>query len=161
MIRAAGPGDIPGILDIWNPVIRDTTITFNPVEKTPADLAAMLAEKAAAGFGFFVAADDAGVAGFATYGPFRNGAGYGRTREHSILLAPRAQGRGIGRALIGAVCDHARAQGTHSMIAGVSAENAAGVAFHAAVGFSEIARLPAVGWKFGRWLDLVLMQKIL
>lgn len=161
MIRPATTADIPGILSIWNPVIRDTAITFNPQEKSPDDIAQMLADKAAAGFAFLVDVDDRGVTGFVTYGPFRNGAGYAHTREHTILLAPRAQGRGIGRALMHAVCDHARAQGVHSLFAGVSAENPAGVAFHTALGFAETARLPQVGWKFGRWIDLILMQKFL
>lgn len=161
MIRAATGADIPAILDIWNPVIRDSTITFSPVERTPGDLAAMLADKAAGGFPFLVDADAGGVTGFATCGAFRAGPGYAHTREHTVLLAPRARGRGIGRALVAAVCDDARRRGIHSMIGGISAENAAGIAFHAAIGFAETARLPAVGQKFGRWLDLVLMQKFL
>jgi phosphinothricin acetyltransferase len=160
-IRHATPDDIAGILAIWNPVIRDTAITFNSAEKTPADLAAALRDKAAAGQGFFVATDGAATLGFATYGQFRGGVGYARTLEHTILLAPAARGRGIGRALMGAVCDHARAGGGHSLFAGVSAENPEGRAFHAALGFAEVARLPQVGWKFGRWMDLVLMQKFL
>lgn len=161
MIRPAAEADIPGILAIWNPVIRDTTITFTPVEKTAVDLARMLADRAAAGFGFLVATDDRGVTGFATYGAFRSGPGYARSCEHSILLHPRAQGRGIGRTLIGAVCDHARSRGAHAMIGAVSGENTAGIAFHTAMGFAETGRLPSVGWKFGRWIDLVLMQKFL
>ncbi|HSF64787.1 MAG TPA: GNAT family N-acetyltransferase [Paracoccaceae bacterium] len=160
-IRAATPADIPGILAIWNPVIRDTAITFNSAEKTPDDLLAALRDKAAAGHAFLVAAPEGRVLGFATYGPFRGGTGYARTLEHTILLAPDAQGRGLGRALMEALCDHARAGGVHSLIGGVSAENPQGRAFHAAMGFAEAAILPQVGWKFGRWMDLVLMQKFL
>jgi phosphinothricin acetyltransferase len=58
-----------------------------------------------------------------------------------------------------ALCDHATAAGKHSMFAGCSAENAGAVAFHARMGFAEVARLPEVGFKFGRWIDLVLLQK--
>jgi phosphinothricin acetyltransferase len=161
VIRPATPADIPGILAIWNPVIRDTAITFNAVEKTPDDLTAALRDKAAAGHAFLVATAEGRVLGFATYGAFRSGVGYARTLEHTILLAPEARGRGIGRALMDALCDHARAGGIHSLIGGVSAENPEGRAFHAALGFAEVAILPQVGWKFGRWMDLVLMQKFL
>lgn len=161
MIRDAAPDDIPGILEIWNPVIRDTAITFTDLEKTPQGLAAALAEKAAAGHAFLVAHDGAGVAGLATFGPFRNGPGYRHTFEHTILLHPRARGQGLGRVLMETLCDRARAAGGHSIFAGVSAENPAGVAFHAAMGFATVARLPRVGRKFGRWMDLVLMQKFL
>lgn len=159
MIRPAQEGDIAAILAIWNPVIRDTAITFNPVEKTPEDLRALLAEKAAAGHAFLVAEVDDHLLGFAHYGQFRAGAGYARTLEHTIQLAPGAKGRGIGRALMTAIEDHARAGGAHSLFAGVSGENAPGLAFHAALGFVEVAVLPEVGHKFGRWMDLHLMQK--
>lgn len=111
MIRAAAEGDVAGILAIWNPVIRDTLVTFNPVEKTVGDIARMIAERGAAGHGFLVAEEAGGIAGFATYGQFRGGAGYARTMEHTVMLAPSARGRGIGRALMAALEDHVRAGG--------------------------------------------------
>jgi L-amino acid N-acyltransferase len=160
MIRAATTEDCAAIATLWNPIIRDTLVTFTTAEKSAEGVAAALAEKASAGFPFLVA-DRGGVLGFATYGAFRAGPGYAFTVEHTIILGPEARGQGIGRALMAAIEDHARAAGIHSMIAGVSAANPEGRAFHAAVGYSEIAVLPQVGFKFGRWLDLVLMQKML
>jgi phosphinothricin acetyltransferase len=80
--------------------------------------------------------------------------------KHTVIVAPQARGRDVGRTLMAAVEDHARA-GARTILAGVSAENAPGVAFHAALGYRTVARLPEVGWKFGRWIDLVLMQKTL
>lgn len=160
MIRAATAADCAAIAAIWNPIIRDTAITFTNLEKTEAGLAQILAEKTAAGFPFLVAAEG-DVLGFATYGTFRNGPGYARTAEHTILLGPQARGRGVGRALMTALEDHARRRAIHSLWAGVSGENPAGRAFHSAIGYAEVAVLPQVGWKFGRWLDLVLMRKIL
>jgi phosphinothricin acetyltransferase len=77
--------------------------------------------------------------------------------EHTVIVAPQARGRDVGRALMAAVEDHARA-GAHTILAGVSAGTAAGVAFHAAVGSVGGARLRAVGRSFGRWMDRVLMQ---
>ena len=162
LVRPARPADAPAILGFWNPIVRETTVTFASDEKTEAGLLATFAERRAGGHEFFVAEDAAGrVIGLATYAQFRGGNGYARAMEHTIILAPEARGRGAGRALMAAVEDHARARGAHSMIAAVSAENAAGIAFHAAVGYPEVARIPEVGFKFGRWLDLVIMQKML
>jgi L-amino acid N-acyltransferase YncA len=158
IVRPAIPDDAARIAAIWNVFIRDTAVTFTTAEKTVARLAADITARGPA----FQVVEIAGqVEGFATYFPFRNGPGYARTKEHSVLLAPAAQGRGAGRAVMGALLDAARADGVHSIFAGVSGENPAGVAFHAALGFREIARLPQVGFKFGRWMDLVLMQRML
>lgn len=161
MIRPARPDDAAAIVAFWNPLIRDTMVTFNPVEKTAAEVADSIRAKAAAGHGFLVAEDAGTVVGFASYGQFRAGAGYARAMEHTIILSPAAHGRGIGRALMTGIEDHARAAGVHSMIAGVSGGNPAGRAFHAALGYAEVAVVPEVGWKFGRFWDLVLMQKLL
>ncbi len=161
MIRAARNADLAAILAIWNPVIRDTLVTFNATEKSEADLAAMIGERVAAGYAFLVAEEGGTLAGFATYSQFRGGIGYARTMEHTVILSPAAHGRGIGRALMAAVEDHARNGGAHSMFAGVSGANPEGRAFHAAIGYREVATLREVGWKFGRYLDLVLMQKLL
>ncbi|MBK1635243.1 GNAT family N-acetyltransferase [Rhodovulum adriaticum] len=160
-VRPARAADAPQIAAIWGHYIRETLVTFNAAEKTAAEVAALIAERQAAGHGFFVAEDAGRVMGFATYGQFRGGVGYARTMEHTILLDPLARGGGHGRALMAAVEDHARAGGAHSIFAGVSAANADGVAFHAAMGYAEVARLREVGHKQGLWLDLVLMQKFL
>lgn len=161
MIRRATPADAAAIAAIWNPYIRDTLVTFNAAEKPPDEVAAMIRARDAAGFATFVAEGAAGLEGFASYAQFRAGVGYARSMEHTILLAPGAGGRGTGRALMAALGDHARAGGAHCLFAGVSAENPAGRAFHAAIGFSEVALLREVGFKGGRHLDLVLMQKFL
>ena len=161
MIRPATDRDAAAILAIWNPVIRDTLVTFNSAEKTEAELCTLIAERNAAGHCFLVAEAAGEILGFASYSQFRGGIGYRRTMEHTILLGPGARGRGIGRALMTAVEDHACAAGAHSIFAGVSGGNPEGRAFHAAMGYREVAVLPEVGFKFGRLHDLVLMQKIL
>ncbi|MCR8722973.1 GNAT family N-acetyltransferase [Frigidibacter sp. ROC022] len=161
MIRPARAEDVPALLALWNPVIRDTIVTFSSEEKTADSLSAMIAARHAAGRAFFVAEVDGVAQGLATYDQFRGGNGYAHAMEHTVILADAARGRGLGRALVAAVEDHARAAGHHAMMAGVSAENAAGVAFHGRLGYREVGRLPEVGRKFGRWLDLVLMQKLL
>ena len=152
-IRPATISDAPAIAAIWNHYIRNTTVTFLPDEKSVEDAEKMIAADVC------LVADDAGVQGFARYFQFRGGRGYFHTVEHTVLLAPGVDGRGYGRALMRELMTHATKAGKHSMWAGVSGENADGVAFHAALGFAEVARLPEVGFKYGRWIDLVLMQK--
>jgi phosphinothricin acetyltransferase len=101
------------------------------------------------------------VLGFATYAQFRGGVGYAKTMEHTIILSPALNGMGVGRRIMQTLCDHAKDRGVMSMFAGVSARNDAGVQFHRAVGFQPVARLEKVGFKFGQFIDLVLMQKFL
>lgn len=160
LIRRATGADAKTIAALWNPYIRDTAVTFTPSEKTASDVAQMIDDHDRRGHATFVAVDG-GLLGFATYAQFRAGAGYATCMEHSIMLAPPARGRGVGRGLMTALCDHATAAGAHQMIAGISAENPDGQAFHARMGFATLARVPQAGFKFGRFIDLVLMQKFL
>lgn len=155
MIRLARTEDATRIADIQNAIIRDTAFTFNSQEKTSNELETAIAELPC----FMVAELNGDIAGFASYQQFRRGIGYGLTMEHTIVLAPQARGNGAGRALMEAIEEHARAAGVGSMWAGVSGENPDGVKFHARLGYTQIATLPRVGFKFGRWMDLVLMQK--
>lgn len=161
IIRDATVADTPAIAMIWNHNIRHTATTFTTAEKTPEGLAADIEIRRAEGKGFLVAEEAGKVLGFATYFQFRGGPGYAFTAEHSVMLDAAARGKGAGRALMAGLEAHARRAGMHSLIAGVAGENAAGVAFHAALGYREIARLPEVGRKFDRWMDLILMQKLL
>lgn len=156
MIRPTRPEDATGIATIWNTIIRDTALTFTTAEKDLAALAASMPQQP-----YFVCEHDGVIAGFVTYSQFRGGPGYAHTMEHSIHIAAGFRGAGLGRALMTACEDHARTAGVHSMFAGIGSENPDGVAFHAALGYNHVARLAEVGRKFGRWHDLVLMQKFL
>lgn len=156
-VRAARPGDGAAVAALHNPVIRHTTITFTTRLRGAGEVDALIA----GGQRHWLAEEGRVPIGFATFFPFRRGPGYARTFEHTVIVAPRARGRGAGRALMAAAERGAADAGGHSLFAGVAGENAAGRAFHAALGFAEAARLPQVGWKFGRWHDLVLMQKFL
>jgi phosphinothricin acetyltransferase len=158
IIRPATADDAPAIAAFWNPMIRDTLVTFNAVEKSQAEVAGMIAAAHAEGRAFFVAETGAPI-GFVTYVQFRGGIGYRHSMEHTVILAPEAQGQGIGRALMAAAEAHATSRGIHVMVAGISSGNPSGRTFHAAIGYREIAVLPEVGRKFDRWLDLVLMLK--
>lgn len=160
ILRDATAADAPAIGAIWNAIIRDTAITFWPTERSDDEIAAIIRERHAAGLAFLVAqSSDGGILGFATYSQFRGGAGYARSMEHTIHAAPEARGKGLGRRLLSAVEDHARAAGHRLMIAGITGSNEGSVAFHAALGYAEWGRIPAAGWKFGQFHDLVLMGK--
>lgn len=157
MIRPARPEDAPAIAAIWNAVIRDTLATFTTVEKDPASIA----DQIRAGTPWWVVEVNNMVQGHATYGQFRNGPGYAHSMEHSVHMYNSIKSQGFGRALMTALEDHARAQGVHVMVAGVSSQNAEGQAFHARLGYVECGRVVQAGRKWGQWLDLILMQKIL
>lgn len=138
-------------------MIRETDATFTTQEKTIKGMAALIAERTG---GFWVA-DLGGVQGFVTYGPFRSGPGYAATVEHTIILAKTAQGSGAGRALMQKAIAGGRAQGHHVMVAAISGANPGAVGFHSKLGFEQVALMPQVGRKGGKWLDLILMQKII
>lgn len=161
VIRPAEPTDAPDITAIWNRIIADTTVTFTTDLKTTDGIAADIAARQAAGLGYLVAVEEEQLLGLACYGPFRAGPGYAQTMEHTIYLAEGAQGQGLGRRLLTALEDHARHAGLRCLIAGISGENSGAQRFHAAQGYTEVGRLPQVGTKFSRALDLVLMQKLL
>ena len=160
MIRPATLADAPAICVLWNTLISDTTATFTNTAKTPGEVADLITQRHAGGHAFLVA-DEGGLLGYATYAQFRGGDGYATCMEHSINLAPASMGKGVGRRLMAAVESHTRAQGAHQMLAGISGENIAAVAFHSAVGYVQIATIPQAGCKFGRFIDLVLVQKFL
>lgn len=159
MIRDAAPDDAAGIGAIWNPIVRDTAITFWPTERSEAEIRAYIAAKHAAGHGVFVAETAGRITGFAAYGQFRNGGGYVHAMEHTIYAAPAARGTGLGAALLAHLEDHARARGARLMIGGITGSNAGSIAFHARHGYAEWGRIPAAGFKFGQWHDLILMGK--
>ena len=161
MIRPATRADCGAIAAIWNPIIRDTDLTFTTVEKTEAGLAQMLVDKARAGQPFLVAEVDAQVCGFASYGAFRSGPGYARTQEHTIILGAKARGLGLGRALMVALENEARSRGVHVLVAGIAGGNAQAIGFHTAIGFHKVGEMPEVGTKRGLWHNLILMQKLL
>ena len=97
--------------------------------------------------------------GFATYGCFRGGPGYGHVREHTIYLDDTAQGRGLGRALLSELENVAKDQGVGIFIAGISSSNAGAKGFHEYMGYSVVAEMPGLGRKWGEVLDLLFMQK--
>ena len=158
-IRDATRDDAPGIAAIWNPIIRDTAITFWPTERGEDEIATMIAGRQAAGHAFFVASAGAEITGFATHAQFRSGPGYAKALEHSIHVHPACRNTGLGAKLLAAVEDHARAGGGRLMIGGITGSNEGSLRFHERHGYMRWGFIPAAGWKFGQFHDLVLMGK--
>jgi len=156
-IRGARPDDAEALAAMWNVMIRETLFTFTTEEKSPGGIAAMIKDRP----GAFWVADAPEPVGFVTYGQFRAGPGYAASVEHSIVLTQSAQGHGIGRALMTKAFGSAAQQGRHVMMAAISGAYPGAVAFHSALGFLPVGRLPEVGLKHDQWIGLILMQKML
>lgn len=159
-VRAATPADIPAIAAIYRPSVLHGTASF---EIDPPDDAEMLRRYRTlvdAGFPYLVAVEDGKVLGYAYAGPYRTRPAYRFTVENSVYIAPDAQRKGVGRALLDALIDVCTAQGFRLMIAviGDSAQSAS-IGLHRSRGFHFSGTLHSVGFKHGRWLDSVLMQR--
>lgn len=161
LIREAAAADLPALLEIYNDAVIHTAASWDLLPWTPAEHAAWFAAKGEGGHPVLVAEVDQLVVGYATYGPFRPKAGYAATMEHSVYVRPDQHGAGIGQALLRAIIERARDAGVHALIGGLSSDNAASLGLHRKLGFVEVGRLPQVGRKFDRWLDLVLVELLL
>jgi L-amino acid N-acyltransferase YncA len=160
-IRQASAADAPGILAIVNDAIENTTAIWTDDPRTLDEQRAWLAAKEAAALPVLVAVDGDTVAGWASFGPFRPYHGYHRTVEHSVYVATGYRRQGIATRLMEALLAEARTRELHVMVGAVDADNSASIRLHVELGFREVARMPEVGLKFGRWLDLVLLQIVL
>ena len=160
-IRHASSDDLPGLLAIYNDVVATSTAIFSERPSSLDDRQQWLDARTALGYPVLVAADASGVLGYASFGDFRAWPGYRFSVEHSVHVRADSRGRGIGPALVTALLPRAAALGKHVMIAGIDADNAASLRMHERLGFERVGHLKEVGWKFGRWLDLVFMQRTL
>jgi L-amino acid N-acyltransferase len=160
-ISPAVRAQLPEILAIYNEVIRTSTAVFSEAEVTLANREAWFDSKAALGFPVLVAADTTGVVGFGTFGEFRSWPGYRYSVEHTVHVRADRRRRGVGRALVSALLDAAARMHMHVMIAGIDAENVTSISLHENLGFKVVGQLHQVGFKFGRWLDLKLLQRLI
>jgi phosphinothricin acetyltransferase len=159
-IRPATPADIPAITRIYAHAVRHGTASF---EFEPPDEAEMTRRQRAlldGGYPYLVAEDGGTVLGYAYAGPYRTRPAYRYTVENSVYIAPDAHRRGIGRALLKALIAACEARNYRLMIAviGDSAQTPS-IELHRAAGFKLVGAFEAVGYKFERWLDSVLMQR--
>ncbi len=161
LVRPAARADVPAMLEIYNHAVLHTTASY---DLEPVPLLTRLEwfdRKEEAGWPVLVIEDGPEVVGWATYGSFREKPGYAGTVEHSVYIREGLRGRGLGRTLMTALIEEARAAGFHIMVGGVDAANTDSLAFHASLGFVQVALFRQVGRKFGRWLDLAFVQQLL
>jgi L-amino acid N-acyltransferase len=159
-IRVAVPEDAEAIRTIYNAEVSGSTVTFDLVERTPAEQRAFMAEHSGV-YPLLVAVEDDAVVAFASLSPYRTRPGYSTTAEDSIYVSSDRRGSGIGKLLLSALLDEARLHGFHSVIGRIVGEHPASVALHRSCGFEVVGVEKEVGRKFGRWLDVCLMQVLL
>jgi phosphinothricin acetyltransferase len=161
IVRDAEETDLPAILEIYNAAVLNETSIWNDDISDLDDRRAWWQAQTASGFPVYVADVDGAVSGYGTFSEFRAHQGYRFTVEHSIYVSASVQRRGVGSVLLTRLIAEARRMGKHAMIGGIASDNLASLALHQRFGFVETGRMPQVGFKFGRWLDLVFMQKLL
>jgi L-amino acid N-acyltransferase YncA len=162
VIRDAEERDLPGIVDLVNALLSTTTIEWTDTPYSLEDRRAWLGRHRQAAEPVLVADVDGEIAGFASYGDFRDSRkwpGYRFVVEHTIHVQARHWGAGVGRALIEALVRRAAVAGKHVMVAAIDSENVGSIRFHERCGFVEVGRMPDIGFKLGRTLTLVLLQR--
>ncbi len=157
-LRDATVEDLPGIMDIYNDAVLNTTAIWNEIVVDLDNRKEWFKARKDRGFPVIVAVMDAQVTGYASYGDWRAFDGYRHTREHSIYVHKNARGLGLGKQLMQALIDHARSNDVHVLIGAIESENMASIRLHEAMGFRIAGRFSEVGTKFGRWLDLTCME---
>lgn len=160
-IKDAKKDDLPHILEIVNREIKESPGIYIYDPQPMSYIENLFREKKEKELPLLVATLNSTVIGYGTYNQFRPRDGYRFTLEHSIYLHQDHRGNGAGTQLMHAIIDRGRAQGYHTMIAGIDEENKGSYRFHEKFGFVEVARFKEVGYKFGTWRNLVFMQLML
>jgi L-amino acid N-acyltransferase YncA len=159
-IRRARVDDAEAIRRIYNAEVTGSTVTFDLVPRTAEEQVTWLVQRSGA-YAALVADVDGQVLGFGSLSPYRDRPAYSTTVEDSVYVDRAARGGGVGRALLEALVETARAHGFHTVIARVVGGHEASIALHRGVGFEEVGTEREVGRKLGRWLDVVVMQLLL
>lgn len=162
LLRDAVPADLPGIREIYNDAVLNTTAIWNEQAVDLGNRQAWFEARQAQGYPILVAVDAADqVLGYASFGDWRPFEGFRHTVEHSVYIRNDQRGNGLGPKLMQALIERARACNKHVMVAAIESGNAASIRLHQRLGFTLNGQMPQVGVKFGRWLDLTFMQLIL
>ena len=159
VIRDAVPADLPAIRDIYNDAVLNTLAIWNEQTVDLPNREQWFEARQQQGYPVLVIVDDANVPlGYASFGDWRPFEGFRHTVEHSVYVHPDQRGKRLGPQLLAALIERARGCGKHVMVAAIESANAASIHVHKQLGFVTSGRLPQVGIKFGRWLDLTFMQ---
>ncbi|HTO52426.1 MAG TPA: GNAT family N-acetyltransferase [Myxococcota bacterium] len=161
IVRDATAADLPGILEIYNEVVAHSTAIYAFDPSTLDERMRWFESRRAQGYPVLVAGEGGAVLGFASFGDFRPFPGYVTTVEHSVHVRADRRRAGLGRALVESLLPRARALDKHVCVGAIDAENEPSLRLHRKLGFAEVARMPEVARKFERWLELVLVQKLL
>ncbi|MDP3085906.1 MAG: N-acetyltransferase family protein [Rubrivivax sp.] len=162
LVRPSRDSDLPAATAIYAHSVLHGTGSFELEAPDEAEMRRRRADLLAKGLPWLVAEQAGRLLGYAYAGPFRPRPAYRHSLENSIYLAPQARGRGVGRILLAELIARCEALGTRQMLAVIGdSANASSIALHQALGFEHAGRLQNVGWKAGRWLDVVLMQRSL
>src|SRR6266511_1308534 len=162
IIRPATRADLPGILEIYNDAVLQTTATYDYEPRTLEHRTQWFEERQRDNYPIFVAVDDAGwVWGWSALNPYHARMGYRFTSENSVYVAAEARGRGIGKLLLAPLIDGARTRGLHAIIAAIDAANEASIRLHAAFGFEKVGHFRETGFNLGRCLDLAYLANLL
>jgi phosphinothricin acetyltransferase len=159
-VRLARPDDSEAIRLIYNVEVETSTVTLDMVPRSADEQRRWLLDRSGA-HAVVVAEIDEDVVGFASLSPWRDRPGYRTTVEDSVYVARSHQGQGIGRALLGEVLGVARSHGFHAVMARIGAGHQASLLLHAAYGFRSVGIEREVGRKFGRWIDIEVLQLLL
>ena len=161
-IRSATREDLPAILEIYNDAVLHTTATYDYEPRTMDQRIEWFQSHAREGYAIFVAEDDSGrVMGWSALNSYHGRPGYRFTTENSVYVAADQRGRGIGKLLLAPLIDAARQRGLHAIIAAIDATNDVSIRLHEKFGFKTVGHFKEVGFKFGRWLDVVYMELVL
>jgi L-amino acid N-acyltransferase YncA len=161
-IRACTVADIADVQAVYAHHVRSGFGTFEEEPPSIAEMRQRFDALVAQDFPFRVAVIDGRFAGYAYAGPFRSRAAYRHTCETSVYVAPDAQRRGVGRELMLGVIEECQRLGKRQMLAVIGdSANAASIGLHSALGFASVGVFKNIGYKFGRWVDVVLMQRAL
>jgi phosphinothricin acetyltransferase len=161
LIRNASEADLQAILDIYNEAILNTTAVYSEEPNTLQMRREWFLERVNNNFPVLIADVNGQVAGFSSFGPFRNRPGYRYTVETSVYVEKSFRGRGISRILVQRLIERAQQLNIHAIIAGITADNTISINLHRSLGFTEVAVFKEVGYKFGRWLDLKFFELLL
>jgi|SRR5437868_5854842 len=162
IVRPATVSDLPGILEIYNDAVLHTTASYDYEPRSLEHRTQWFQERQRDNYPILVALEpDNHIVGWSALNPFHARIGYRFTSENSVYVAADRRGKGIGRALLGPLVEAGRARGLHAIIAVIDAENEASIRLHAAFGFEKVGLFKETGFKFGRWLNVVYMEKLL